>query len=328
MPTAARSTPASPATALSSTSDNLLKKVHWEAMPPVDLPLIVAVSGGCDSIVLLHLLRQQGFRNLTVCHVDHSLRKDSGEDANSVKKLAKDLGLRAFVKKVDVPARITEEKLSLETAARLCRHDVFADCAATHGIKHIVLAHHADDQAETILFNLLRGSHGLRGMQQTTQIGELTFLRPLLDIPRQELREYAATHSLPFREDPTNAQPIAARNRLRNEALPLLSEILGRDVASAINRAEAAQASLQNLDISLWLDPQGRLHLPTFRQLPEPFQKAVLHRFLQLACVPTLSEKLITRALAIIDPTSPARLSLPGGHTLYRREARLFMSRD
>lgn len=304
----------------------MFEKALTDHLPPTDEKLIVAVSGGCDSVCLLHWLVQRGFQNLVVCHVDHGLRPDSAADAEFVRDLADRLHLPTLVRTVDVQARMKLENLSLETAARLCRHDIFAACASEHRTPHIALGHHADDQAETILFNLLRGSHGLKGMRPISSQNGLTFHRPLLAISRADIRSYATTHTIDFREDSTNAQPIAARNRLRNEAIPLLSDILGRDITSTINRAAASTSAADQLDIALWLDPQGRLHLPTFSALPVHFQKSVLHRFLQLADIPELTDRLVTRALAITDPAAPPRITLPGGATLRRKEARLFIA--
>ena len=222
---------------------------------------------------------------------------------------------------------------SLETAAREARHAFFALCSRTHRCPRLLLAHHADDQAETVLWNLLRGSRGLAGMRESqvlTIAGRpLEFLRPLLGLRREVLRGWLAAEKLPWREDATNAEPVAARNRLRNEALPLLSDIARRDAADSLVRA--ADSSDELREIERWavaqaaaVDPQGRLHVPKLRTLPPALQAACLYDYLRTSGVADLSRDLVLRALALLDPTAPPAVNLPGGKVLRRRAGRIF----
>jgi tRNA(Ile)-lysidine synthase len=158
----------------------------------------------------------------------------------------------------------------------------------------------------------------------------LEVIRPLLDVRRKDLRDYLTEHGITWREDATNAEGIAIRNRLRIEALPLLEDIAGRDVVSALLRA--TDASLDQEAITAWaleqanvIDPQGRLHLPALRALPEAMQRAVIHRYLSDHEVVNLDRDLLDRALALLDPNGPSVLNLPGGHHLRRRAGRLFV---
>jgi tRNA(Ile)-lysidine synthase len=292
---------------------------------------LVGVSGGADSIALLHLLLENGFRKLVVCHLDHRLRgAASTGDAKFVEKLAAKLGVGFEGGRADVKVLAKSRKESIETAARASRHEFFRTCAGKHRCDRVVLAHHADDQAETILWNLLRGSHGLRGMGEVQSVNGLELHRPLLGWRRQELRDWLESRSLVWREDATNAEPVAVRNRLRNEVLPLLDEISGRDAVASLTRlADDWQAqktitefALEKADI---FDPEGRIHLPSLRDLPKPLIRYGLAEYFGSQAIP-LSRDSIEEALTVVDPTFPSSVvNLPGGRRFRRRAGRAFL---
>ncbi|MGE9266674.1 MAG: tRNA lysidine(34) synthetase TilS, partial [Verrucomicrobiales bacterium] len=126
---------------------------------------LLGLSGGRDSVALLHLLHQQGFAKIIPCHLNHQLRGAEAEkDAHFVAELCQSLAYPLESASCDVAARAESKKNSLETAARSARRQFFARCAEKFACPRLLLAHHADDQAETLLFNLLRGSASLRGM--------------------------------------------------------------------------------------------------------------------------------------------------------------------
>jgi tRNA(Ile)-lysidine synthase len=281
-------------------------------------------------------LLENGFHNLVVCHLDHRLRgRASTADALFVKRLAAKLGLPCEIGRADVRKRMKESGESMETAARNARHVFFADCARKHRCRKILLAHHADDQAETVLWNLLRGSHGLKGMrgeQEITVDGvRLSLVRPLLGVRRSELVAWLEARSLRWREDASNSEPVAVRNRLRNEALPLLAEISGRDPVAALVRGAEDSAERENLENEILqaaklLDPQGRIHLPALRKLPPALQRAALRRFLKDHAIQGADRALLERAMALLDVSNPAAINLPGGRRLRRGAARIWIS--
>jgi len=301
-------------------------------LPRPDQPYLLGISGGRDSVYLFHQLKDRGFQKLTLCHLNHGLRgAEATRDENFVRSLAADHGLASLIDHRDVPALAEKESLSLETAARKARHHFFERCAHQTRISEIFLAHHADDQAETVLFRLLRGSTGLRGMRARQEMGPLTFLRPLLSTRRAAISRYLQDRGIAFCDDSSNDSPIATRNRLRNEAIPLLAEIMKLDPAAALLRATAHQEEVENflteeLSKHQILDPQGRIHLPTLRELPRVLQRRALHAFLKNAAIPDLSTALIESALALLAPDSPPSINLPGGLRLRRRQSRLFIS--
>ncbi len=310
-------------------------EIPWLASAPPGLRWLVGVSGGADSVALLHLLVQGGLRQLVVCHLDHQLRgRASTEDGRFVQRLARSLGLPVELERVDVARLALERRESLETAARWARHEWFAACAKKHRCPRVILAHHADDQAETVLWNLLRGSHGLKGMHAlqpiTTSGTSLELHRPLLNLHRSDLRAWLLARKLPWREDASNAEATTVRNRLRLEALPLLSSIAGRDASAMLARAATAAGELQEilawaLDQAQVLDPQGRLHLPALRLLPPPLQRAAMARFLKDQGVPEVDRALIGRSMSLLEAGGPPAVNLPGGTRLRRRAARLFV---
>ena len=316
----------------------LAEKIPWFASASRRKRWLVGVSGGADSVALLHLLVNAGFRNLVVCHLDHRLRgRASTEDAKFVRRLADSLGLPCEIGAVDVAARKKISQQSMETEARAARHEFFAGCACKFSCPRIILAHHADDQAETVLWNLLRGSKGLKGMraeqEMTTEAGvKLRLIRPLLGVRRAELVVWLKSQRQSWREDASNAEPVAVRNRLRNEGFPMLAEIAGRDVVSAFVRGAADSEeteALENwaLEQAKVIDPQGRLHLPVLRTLPVALQRIALWRFLQDHGVRSLDRDLIDRGLALLEVKNPAVINLPGGGKLRRREGRLSVDR-
>ena len=209
--------------------------------------VVLAVSGGPDSTALLFLAarwrkaRRRGPKLLAVT-VDHGLRKGTAAEARQVTRLARKLG---------VPHRIlrwagAKPKSGLQEKARLARYRLLAEAAAKAGASHILTAHTLEDQAETVLMRLLRGSGptGLSGMARETRLGELTLTRPLLEIPKARLLATLRKAKIPFVEDPSNRDPRFARVRLRG-LMPTLAEE-GLDVrrlavlARRLRRAEAA----------------------------------------------------------------------------------------
>jgi tRNA(Ile)-lysidine synthase len=185
--------------------------------------LLVAVSGGPDSIALLHVLyrlRQELGLKLIVAHLNHQLRPDGVDDARFVYHTAHELGLLCVCESRDVRAYQRQQKLSPEDAARRVRYGFLRSTATQQGADRIALGHTADDQAETVLLRLLRGS-GLKGLAGMPPV-QGPLVRPLIQTQRHEILAFLKGQRLPFRDDPSNQQRLYARNRLRLDVLPLL----------------------------------------------------------------------------------------------------------
>lgn len=293
----------------------------------------MGVSGGADSVALLHLLVAAGLRKLVVCHVDHQLRGHaSRNDARFVERLCIRHGLTWESTRLPVSSIAAQRGTSLETTARDLRYEFFSQVSRAHRCPRLLLAHHADDQAETLLWNLLRGSHGSKGMriEQTMNIAgrALLVIRPLLSTRREELRHWLREHGEDWREDATNSQPIATRNRLRHEVLPLLCDVARRDVTPTLLRQIESQQDQENVET--WalqqiraLDPQGRLHVPVLQALPTALQNLVFRDFLHHQQVANISRNLLDRCRLLLTDPATHSINLPGGKTLRRRAGRI-----
>lgn len=311
--------------------------ISWHARRPTRRKYLVGVSGGVDSVVLLHSLLAAGYRNLVVCHLDHGLRgKTSAADARWVSRLASRLGIPAVVEKSDVARLAADSGQSMETAGRAARHRFFAENARRFRATSIWLGHHADDQVETVLMNLCRGSAGLSGMKAETSLRvpgfrtALTVLRPFLSLPKSELAATAAARRWTFRPDASNAIPDVVRNRLRLEVLPLLDEIFQRPVAPAIGRAAAWTAAAREFLASAaeqWT-VQEKLPVAALGGQPAVLRDTILAGWLRACGVPDVSSAVISRAAALLDPvTGPPRWNLPGNLFLRRRAGWIWVER-
>lgn len=192
--------------------------------------LIVALSGGPDSLTLLHLLTQlHPTDKLIAAHLDHAWRPTSAAEAQWVAETAASWGVTGYIEQVDVIGLAREQGLTLEEAGRTARYQFLARIARQVGATIIATGHTADDQAETVLMHLLRGSGlaGLGGMRPVASVPgapDLTLIRPLLGVSRAEILAYCHEHNLTPIQDPTNADTTFFRNRLRHQLLPLLAE--------------------------------------------------------------------------------------------------------
>ncbi len=201
--------------------------------------VVIAVSGGADSMVLLHALhnlRDELGCRLVVAHLDHGLRPSSAGDARFVSEAAAALGLALESERVDVGQLARVRRGGLEDAAREARRTFLARVAAQHSAARIALGHTADDQAETLLYRLARGT-GWAGLGAMAPVsGRL--IRPLLSVTRAEVRQFASEQGIRWREDATNSDLRFARNRIRERVLPELVA-LNPDAARALTRTSA-----------------------------------------------------------------------------------------
>jgi len=200
--------------------------------------LLVAVSGGADSVALLHVLhflrRRLGLR-LTVAHLNHGIRgRAADQDEEFVRHLAWRLGLPFICERVDVPSLAKRRGISIEMAAREARYNFFARTKATF----VATAHNSDDQAETVLLRFLRGAgpQGLGGMAYRSERDGLTVIRPMLDVTHAEAVQFLKRHRLRWREDASNRDTDFLRNRVRHELLPLLEKKFNPQIRKALIR--------------------------------------------------------------------------------------------
>ncbi len=227
--------------------------------------ILVAVSGGLDSMVMLHLMLDLAGQNgwqLTVAHLNHQLRgRSSNADERLVRRTAEALSVPIVVERADVRKLARSRKLSLEMAARKARHEFLARTGTRLGLSTIALGHHADDQLELFFLRLLRGSgsQGLVGMKWKSPspvAQSLRLVRPLLDLPKAALHEYAIRHKIAFREDASNACQDFLRNRVRHQLLPLLKKKYQPALDSVVSRTAeilAGESEFAELSARNWL---------------------------------------------------------------------------
>jgi tRNA(Ile)-lysidine synthase len=295
---------------------------------------LVGVSGGRDSVALLHWLIALGYQKLVVCHFNHRLRgRSSDADARFVEKLTAKCGVDFESGAANVRALSKERKVSVETAAREARYTFFAEAARRRKCRTIFLAHHADDLVETFLINLFRGagSAGLAAMRTvfTRPVAdiELTIVRPLLSIWRTEIDNYVRTHGLKFREDPTNKNLEPMRNRMRNRVIPYLEKTLGRNIRQNIWRTAIIVAEEEK-----WIDHElpdsidADLSLTKLRALPVALQRRAILKWLHAQNIPELGFDVIERVRSLADPeASFAKVNLPQDRHARRRAGKIFI---
>ena len=203
---------------------------------------VVAVSGGPDSMALLHALAQLALGldfSLVVAHVDHGLRPEEAEaEARLVQEAAQGLGLACECGRVDVAAYAREQGLSREHAARDLRYGFFNDVAARHRATKIAVAHTADDQAEEILLRLIRGT-GRAGLTGMARLRDGLVIRPFLEISKEKILGYLAAENISYCIDSSNHQRIYLRNRIRLDLLPYLQEHFNPNIGNSLRETAA-----------------------------------------------------------------------------------------
>lgn len=213
--------------------------------------ILLGVSGGPDSVCMLHLfsaLREEYKLNLICAHFNHSLRGEADSEEKFVKKLCKDLGVKCVSEKKDVKEFFDGD--SLEQTARNLRFDFFLKCARQLKLKKVALAHNKDDVAETILMRMIRGTalRGLRGILPRSRMKGVTFIRPLIEIRKDEIGEWLDEHNRPYTVDSSNFQETFLRNKIRLKLLPFLEELNPNMVNSLFNLSRVVSLDYEYIE--------------------------------------------------------------------------------
>lgn len=292
---------------------------------------LIGVSGGRDSLVLLHALVSLGYQKLVVCHLDHGLRgRESRADAALVRRRARTLNLPFETARV-LTARVAKETgKSIELAARDLRLAFFTRCARTHRCSRLFLAHHADDQIETCLFNFLRGAGaaGLAGIKPISQVGPLTILRPLLQLSGPDIAAFARSQRLTWREDASNAEPVHTRNRLRHEILPVIESVMNPNFRASILRAAEILREEDAWMDSLVPPVPTRLVTRDLVAMPVALRRRFVRRWLAQNEIFQPGFEETERVLSLLnDGAGPAKINLPQGHHARRRAGEIFLER-
>ncbi len=200
--------------------------------------IVVGVSGGPDSICLLNVLKnlQNELKiNIVVAHINHMIRKEADSETEFVQDFCKQRDIKCFVKKADVLQIAKEKKLGTEEVGRKIRYDFFEEVKNLVGGNKIATAHNANDNAETVLMNFLRGS-GSTGLKGIEPIRDNKLIRPIIECTRQEIEQYCNEKDLNPKYDKTNQENIYTRNKIRNMLIPYIQENFNPNIIETINR--------------------------------------------------------------------------------------------
>ena len=303
--------------------------------------ILVTVSGGVDSMVLLHALDSLAEKwrwQIVAGHFNHQLRgRASDADEKLVRKTAAALNLPVADGRADVKSFAKKSKLSIEMAARKLRHEFFARIARERKISTVALAHHADDQVEMFFLRLLRGAggEGLAGMKWRSPSPadkSIMLVRPLLNLTKAELMDFARENKIGFREDATNASSDFLRNRVRNELIPLLRKKYQPGLAKSVLRLMEIVGA-ESETIGSLAEKWRKQRWPAFEKLPVAFQRRALQSQLVsfgLAADFELVESLrqsVGKAVSVSRDISVSRNSV-GTVNLKRRQPTEFDAND
>ena len=200
--------------------------------------VVVGVSGGPDSICLLHILNILKGKigvELFVAHVNHMLRKEADSETKYVEDFCKDLGIKCFVKRIDVEKYASSKKIGTEEAGRSIRYAFFEEVLEKTHSNKIATAHNINDKAETVLLNIIRGC-GTSGLKGIEAIRDGIFIRPLIETQREDIEEYCMENKLNPKIDKTNLESIYRRNKIRNDLIPYIKKEFNPNIINTLNR--------------------------------------------------------------------------------------------
>lgn len=307
--------------------------------------VVAAISGGPDSVVLLHILHRLSVRwgiTLIAAHLNHALRgQDSDEDATFVAEYAASLGLPCVMETADVKRYCKAQGCSIETGARDLRYTFLERVARTYNANKIATGHTADDQAETVLMRLVRGS-GPDGLSGIRPVRDGWIIRPLLNVTREEVTAYQATHKLSARFDATNTEQDMLRNKIRHHLLPLLQDEYNPKIQGALSRlADVMRVESSYLDRELealttqLIHPVNRdavrIDLTSWQTIPVALRRRLIRQAVQEAGGRStrLTYDHVERAQALFDAGHAGQiLHLPDEIGLERRKTTVLICRS
>ena len=287
-------------------------------------PILVAFSGGADSSALLHILSEYAKQSgaiIYAAHVNHGIRGDEADrDERFCSEFAKKLGIKIFVLRADVPAIAKESKESIETAARRVRYEFFDRVMQENSIEILATAHNANDNLETLIFNLARGTglSGMCGIPQSRKTARGTVIRPMLAMKKSEILEYCANNSLSFVTDSTNTDTDYTRNLIRAKIIPVMQQINGSALKNATRTSQNLHEDALYLDSMAdsfieELDSPYAIDLEKIRSTPSPIvNRALIRIYDELSGGATLEHVHLNALRELCEKALPhSAVSLP-----------------
>ena len=260
---------------------------------------VIAVSGGVDSTVLLDVLARQHKVELVIAHFDHSIRKDSVEDRLLVQVLADKYGLPFVFNELKLGSNVSEAK------AREKRYEFLRSVQKQYQAKGIITAHHQDDVLETAVLNLLRGTNrrGLSSLKSTASTK-----RPLLDVPKSEIIDYAKSHNLKWREDSTNLDDKYLRNYIRHQILPHFKSEHRQQLLTILSQAKQINQKIDDELSQIFLNGEGsRLDRQWFLKLPHATAKDIMAAWLRYNNVRNINRSSLDRLVVAAKTLPPSK---------------------
>lgn len=218
--------------------EEVLKTIKTYNLIEKNDKVVIGVSGGPDSICLLHLLysiKKELEFEIVVAHINHQIRKVADSETEYVKDFCKNLGIECFVKKENITELAKKQKKGTEEAGRQVRYDFFEDVAQKTNSNKIATAHNSNDRAETVILNILRGS-GISGLKGIEAMRDNKYIRPLIFTKRKKIEEYCQENNLNPKIDESNMENIYNRNKVRNIIIPYIEKEFNKNIIQTINR--------------------------------------------------------------------------------------------
>ena len=322
---------------ISSVTKKIVNTINVHGLAENGSSILVAVSGGADSVCLLHVLNQIKTSNnfkIYAAHLNHQIRGDeANRDEEYVKKLCSEFGVECFTEHADIPKMALEHGMTEEEAGRAARYNFFKRICKENDIDYIATAHNKNDQAETVLMRVIRGSglSGLRGIKYKREDG---VIRPLLDVTRADIEKYCAEAGLEYKTDSTNNDDNYTRNRIRHKLIPMIEKDFNPSIIDSLsNLANNLDDDGEFIDgyVSRLYErlrspmPGGNfkaLHINSMKLIKS---RAVLSRLI-ISCARdemgqdySLEKKHINSVLALMSDNGGAAVNLPGGLRVVKR---------
>ena len=218
--------------------EKVLKTIQKYNMIKSGDTIVIGVSGGPDSMALLNILNNLKEKlniKLYVAHINHMIREEADEETEFVKDFCAKIDVEFFAKKVKVEEEAKKQRIGTEEAGRNIRYDFFEEVAKRVGANKIATAHNSNDNAETVLMNLIRGT-SISGLKGIEKVRDGKFIRPIIECSREEIEEYCKENNLNPRYDKTNNENIYTRNKIRNLLIPFLKKEFNPNIIEGINR--------------------------------------------------------------------------------------------